>query len=123
MSLKKSIKKIFQSEPFTLAALESAGLINGLTKNENDSAFIIELEQSNLVAKITIPVDVYEIFIDLEFDENKLSEWDEFYGKTKEDDYKQKISEIKDLRDGKSQIIIQNNTIYLRRNDKDKRWF
>jgi hypothetical protein len=123
MNLKKSIKKLFQSEPFTIAALESVGLINELVKNENGSAFIIEMEQSNLVAKITIPIDVYEIFIDIEFEDRKIKGWDDFYGETKEEDYKQKLSEIKEVRDGGFQISIENNTIYLRRNEEEEQWF
>jgi len=123
MNLKNTIKKLFQSEPFTIAALESIGLIEELVRNENGSAFIIEIKQSNLVAKITIPIDVYEIFIDLEFDDDKITGWDEFYGETKVDDYKQKLSEIKELRDEKAQINIQNNTIYLCRNGGEEQWF
>jgi hypothetical protein len=123
MNIKKSIKKMFQSESFTDAALKSIGLEDGLVKNENGSAYIAKIEQANLVAKITIPIDVYEIFIDLDFDNEKITGWVDFYGETKNQDYEQKLSDIKELKDEQAQIGIQNNIIYLLTNGKEERWF
>ncbi|GAA4280657.1 hypothetical protein [Gaetbulibacter aestuarii] len=106
-----------------MSTLESIGLLNKVVKNENSSAFLLEMKQPDLSAKITIPIDVYEIFIDIKFEGNILTGWDDFYGKSKKEDYLEKLSEIKEILEGKAEIIIENNMIYFSRDTEYKRWF
>jgi hypothetical protein len=122
--MKKSIKNIFHSEPFTKKALNSSDLMDDCKINKNKSAFIIELNQSNILITITIPIDVYEIYCDIELENKKISGWDEFYGNTKSKDYNQKLNEINELiNNDKTEILIKNETIFLNKNGKIEQWF
>jgi len=123
MNIIKSIQEIFHSKSFTKAALQLTSLIEVAKRNENNSAYIIELNQSNITANFTIPNDVFEIYIELKIDNTIITRWDDFYGNSKESDYIKKLSQIKDLIDNKTKISIRNNEVYLHNNTIEELWF
>lgn len=117
------ISKAPNSEPFTNSLLAELDLLDNCKLNTKGTAQVLKISKPGYKITATIPIDVYEIFWSVKTTSEKFEGWEDFEGKSKNEDYLNTLLKFKELIDGKASLQFENHNVYYRAGQDKELWY
>jgi len=115
--------KASKSKSFTNPLLKELELFELCKMNDKNNSQVLNIKKPGIKLTVTLPVDVYEIFWAVKSSSEDVKGWDDFSGKTKEDDYRNALIKFKELIDGRASLQFEDRNVYYVSSDDKEMWY